>query len=126
MMKRCFGRNVTDETRKKISTSKAGVANHKVSEKLKGRVLSKQHREQIANGMKVSKLHELANEKRSKSLKGRVPFNKGEVLSESHRLNIGKGLKGNTNAKGKKYGHQKCGLCGAQGHKRSTCEKDEK
>ena len=115
------GRFASDETREKIRKSKTGVSVPALSQALQGRFLSVDHRQQISAGMASSTRHQEANSSRSQKLKGRSAPNKGQTLSYDHRKAIGQSLLGNTNTLGKRYGHQRCGLCRQLGHKRSTC-----
>lgn len=118
---RCLGRIVNEETRNKLSKSKMGVKNPKLSAKLKGRVLTDEHAKHISEGVKSSVKHQEANVSRSEKLKGRPSSLRGQILSNDHRKAISLSLIGNTNTLGKKYGQQRCGLCHNMGHKRNTC-----
>lgn len=121
--KNCLGRDVSEDTRKKISGSKIGVKNPALSQILRGRPLSDEHRQHISESLSVSQKFKETHARRSDALKGREPYNKGKILPDEHRSKISKGLLGNTNTKGKKRGPTKCSICGVRGHKRSTCKK---
>ncbi len=90
--------------RSKLNDKRLMVISKKVSERLKGRKLSKTHKKNIGRGHKGKKLSKETKRKISESEKGKIvseetrkkirKVRKNQIITEEHKRNIGLALKG--------------------------------
>lgn len=88
--------NIDDRLRdsgRKISNSKKGKSTGE-NNSFYGKTHSDETRKLISKSLCGRKLSQSHVEKMSSSLKGNIPWNKGQVASESHRVNVSKSLIG--------------------------------
>jgi hypothetical protein len=87
-----LNRNFSEEKKQEISK--------KISEKLKGRPKSDEHKQKLSKAnlgktspRKGAKMSEESKKKLSESTKGRTPWNKGRSWSEEEKMKISEGIK---------------------------------